>query len=112
MIFGAIPDRDAMSPPQLAADTPILYILEPVEIGLFETFRHDLDAPVFHSGKTRICKRLDLHEPLGRDHRLDDLSAALCARDGGAVGFGLDDEFCGLHIVPYILTRGESILTL
>jgi hypothetical protein len=75
--IGAIPDRDAMSPPQLTADTPILDVLKPVEVGLLEAFRHDLDASVFHRVETGIGKRLDLHEPLLGDHRLDNFTAAL-----------------------------------
>ena len=35
----AVPDRDAMSPPQLAADAPILDVFQPVEVGLLKALR-------------------------------------------------------------------------
>src|SRR5581483_984170 len=79
----AIPDRDAMPPPQLPADAPILDVLEPVVIDLLESFGHNFDSSVFHGFERGLCQRLDLDEPLSRDHRLDDFTAALRAREGG-----------------------------
>src|SRR5258706_8381918 len=112
MIIGAIPNRDAMSPPQLAADTPILDVFHPVVISLLEVFGYDLNATVLHGIKRGFCQRINRHEPLLRDHRLDNFSAALRAWDGGRIRLGLDDETGGFHISPEIFTRVESILTL
>src|SRR5215217_1514436 len=100
MMVRAIPNRDAMTPPQLTADAPILDILQPVVIGLLESFGDDLDAAVLYSFECGFGQRLDGHKPLGGDHRLDDLSTPLAARDGCSIGFGLDHETCLLHISP------------
>src|SRR5215207_5710313 len=110
MMVGTVPHGDAMSPPQLAADTPILDVLQPVEIGLLKTLGYDLDAPISHSFQRGFCQRFDRHEPLRGDHRLDDLSAALCARDGCAIRLSLNEESCLLHICLHVFTRLESIL--
>src|SRR6266536_4013128 len=108
----AIPDRDAMAPPQLPTDAPILDVLEPVEVGLLETFRHDSDTSIFHGSKSSMCQRLDLDEPLCGDHWFNDLSPALGARDRRAIWFRLDHESSSFHICPHIFARLEAILTL
>src|SRR5215510_8591279 len=87
-----VPDRDAMSPPQLAADTPIPDILEPVVIRLLKTLRDDSDPSIAHGFERGLCERFNRYKPLGGDHRLDDLAAALGTRDGRAVRLGLDDQ--------------------
>ena len=42
----AIPDRNTVSPPELAADAPVTDIFHPVEIDLGKTLRDDFDAAV------------------------------------------------------------------
>ena len=75
-------------------------------------FGHDLDAPILHRRERDLGQRLDGDEPLRGDHRLDDLSAALGTRDGGAVRFGLDDESRGFHVGPQFFAGLELVLTL
>ncbi len=108
----AIPDRDAVSPPKLTADAPVLDVLQPVVIDLLEAFGHNADASIAHGCERSLGQRFDLHEPLLGDHRLDDLTAALRARDGGEVRLFLDDQACGLHVSPQVLARLEAVLTL
>ena len=38
----AVPDRDAVSPPQLAADAPVTDVFHPVQVDLGETFGDDV----------------------------------------------------------------------
>src|SRR6266511_424878 len=77
MTVWAIPYRDAMSPPQLPADAPVLDVFEPVEIGLLKAFGHNLDASISHCCKRGFCQWFDCHKPLRGDHRLDDFATAL-----------------------------------
>ena len=39
----AVPDRDTVAPPELAADAPVLDVLQPVQIGLRPAFRMEFD---------------------------------------------------------------------
>src|SRR5262249_2419166 len=112
MVIGTIPNRDAMPPPQLTADTPILDVLQPVVISLFKTLRHDLDAPITDHIQAGFRKGFNFDEPLLGDHRLDDFTTALRTWNGRAIGLGFDDESGGFHIRPDVFTRIESVLTL
>ena len=107
----AVPDRDAVSPPQLAGDAPVLDIFQPVVINLLEALRDDPDAPVPDSFQGGLRQRLDLDEPLLGDHRLDDLAAALGARHVERVGFFLDDQTGSLHISPKFFAAVKAVQT-
>src|SRR4029077_9323832 len=41
-----VPGRDAVSPPQLAADTPVLDVAHPLEVGARPILRHEARAAV------------------------------------------------------------------
>src|SRR5688572_20444271 len=112
MSIRTIPDRDAVPPPQLAANAPVLDILEPVEIDLLEAFRHNFDTSIAHRIQSFTGKRIHFHEPLRGYHRLDNFTSALSARDGRTIRLSLDHQPSLLHILPEILARHESILTL
>lgn len=49
-----IVDRDAVAPPQLAADAPVLDVFKPHVVDLFKPLWHDLDVPVLHS----LCREV------------------------------------------------------
>ena len=98
--IGAVPDRDAVPPPQLAGDAPVPDIFQPVEIDLFEAFRDDLDAPIPDGCQGCLGQRRDLDEPLLRDHRLDDLAATLRTRHVERIRLLLDDQPGGFHVLP------------
>ena len=111
LALAARPHRNAMAPPQLAADAPILDALRvhPVEVDLLEALRDDLDATILHSPISFLGQRLDRHVPLGRDHRLDDLAAALRAWNAGVVWLGLERQPRRFHIGPEFLARFKAI---
>ena len=75
----AIPGRDAMPPPELPTDAPVLDVLEPVIVDLRESFWHDADAAVAHGLDGLLRQRLHVQEPLCAHQRLDDFAAALAA---------------------------------
>ena len=44
----AVPRGDLVTPPQLAGNTPVMHVFHPVDIGLGEALRHELDRAVVH----------------------------------------------------------------
>ena len=42
-----IPDRNAVAPPELAADAPVLNAVEPVQVSLLPTIRVKFDRAIF-----------------------------------------------------------------
>ncbi len=106
---GARPDRDAVAPPQLAADAPGADIDQPVVPRLHKVVGHDGDAAAMHGGQGHVGHRARVDEPLLADHRLDDLPAALAAGDVERVRLGLDRQPGGLHVGPQALAANEAI---
>ena len=60
-----------MSPPQLAADAPVLDILQPVLIGVDVFLWVEVHLTVEHGRQGDVSKMLHLQEPLQRETRLD-----------------------------------------
>ncbi len=66
---GAVPCRNPMSPPKLAADAPVVDVFHPVEIGLLVLLRREADSLFavrtrLDGGNGLIGQRLNLDEPL------------------------------------------------
>ena len=112
VVIGAIPNRDAMSPPQLAADTPILDILKPVEINFFKTLRHDLDLSIRHCIKRRFSQAIRFSRTIAWISSARQFHRRVVSAGWWCVWLGLDDETGGFHISPDIFAAIESILTL
>ena len=77
----AVPDRDAVSPPQLARNLPIVDVLHPVQVNPLEVLRHELDPPVLDRLNGRLGEHRLLHEPLLGDPRLDHRTAPITGAD-------------------------------
>src|SRR5208337_1501473 len=86
------PRRNAMSPPQLARDAPVVDIVHPVQINLAVVVRDDGNLAALDSLLGAIGQRLDLDEPLLRQPRLDDGSTAVALADGERVVFLTDQK--------------------
>src|SRR4030043_398093 len=69
-----VPYRDAMSPPQLSADTPIPDVVHPVKIYLGEAFWHYGDSAIPNHLNSSFSQGLRSDKPLqadfGFNHRL------------------------------------------
>ncbi len=78
----AVPDRDAVAPPQLARDAPVVQVVDPVEVALGQVGRVHGRAAVADGVTGGLGDALDLHPPLQRQARLDDRAAALAVADG------------------------------
>ena len=86
--FGQVPGRDAVSPPQLAADAPVLDVLQPVAIRVLVLGGIELQLVLHHGGQGHVCKVLHLEEPLHGEFRLDGHVGAF--GETYLVGVGLD----------------------
>src|SRR5690606_1769278 len=103
----AVPDRDAMTPPKLARDRPVVGILEPVVVNALEPFRHELQRAVLRGVVRWLGELLHSHEPLLADHRLDDRVAAVTMPDAVRMRLDLHQQVVVLeplhHALPGIL---------
>ena len=66
-----IVSRDAVAPPQLTRDTPVLDVLQPVAIGVLVFLGIELNVVVHHRRQGDVSEVLHLQEPLCRELRLD-----------------------------------------
>src|SRR5690606_229082 len=88
-----VPGWDAVAPPDLARDAPVLDVVEPVEIRLVPVARDELDAAILHALDGRLGDALaaagapvrqhvpgQVDEPLVGQVGLDDGVGAIPAR--------------------------------
>ena len=92
------PGGDAVAPPELAGDAPIMDVLHPVCVDLGEAVGDELDLPVVDHPERFLRQGLHLDEPLGGDERLHIGSAAVAgAHVVGMLG-GFFQEAQGIQI--------------
>ena len=77
----AIPDGDAVPPPELAGDAPVLDALHPVEIDLGEAVGREFDLVARDRVDRGAGERLHAHEPLLGDDGFDRALAAVAMPD-------------------------------
>jgi hypothetical protein len=77
--LGVVPGRDAMAPPDLAADAPVLDVAHPLEVGVLPVVRHEADAPSSTASMAGSAEGADLHVPLVGQVGLDDGAGAVAA---------------------------------
>ncbi len=84
-----------MAPPQLPRNAPIADVAHPVKEGLRPGLGDELGLALLHRLDCRLRERLHLHEPLGRQHRLDHRFATLAVADRVHVRLGsaLEPQF-------------------
>ena len=69
--IAAVPGGDAVAPPDLTADAPVLNIFHPVEIGLGPAFGVELDRAGADSLDSGLCQFIHPDEPLVAEERFD-----------------------------------------
>ena len=104
-----VPCRDAVTPPQLAGDAPVLNIAHPGEIHVFVLLRHELDIAVLNRLYRRFCQHVGAHVPLVGQHRFDHHAAAVAVRDGQVVRFDLFQQAQRVNSGNYRFTRGKAL---
>ena len=103
-----IPCRDAVTPPQLTGDTPVLNIAHPGEVHVFVLLRHELNVAVFNGFDCWLGQHVRAHVPLVGQHRLDHHAAAIAVRDGQVVRFDLFQQAEGVNRRNNGFTRREA----
>ena len=66
-----VPGRNPMAPPQLAGNTPITNIVQPVAIDFGKSLWYEFDFASFNSLYSRLSQGIHLDKPLGRNHWLN-----------------------------------------
>src|SRR5690606_6344382 len=67
----AVPDRDAVAPPQLSRDAPVVHVVDPREVPLGHLRWFDTDPTIAHRITGRLGQRAGVDEPLQAQPRLD-----------------------------------------
>ena len=98
-----------MTPPQLAADAPVVDVAHPLEIGACPVLRHEARATLLHRRDGRRGQRRDLHVPLVGEVGLEHRTAAITARHDQAVFLGALEQARGLKFRDHALARLEAI---
>ena len=106
-----IPSRDAVAPPQLTRDAPVLDVLKPMAIGVLVLGRIELDVIVHDRGQRDVGHVLHLQEPLHGKLRLDGHTCALRATYLVVVVLNLLHEASGNHVFGDFFAAGEALHT-
>ena len=112
----AVPDRDPMPPPELAADAPVALFTQPVEVALGIARRMDVDAARSHGvhrllGETGRSVGLvrHSHEPLVRQVRLDRRLAAIRMVEANEIGLDPLEKPAGLQVCHDPLAHDQPV---
>ena len=104
-----VPGRDAVAPPELAADAPVLDVAHPGEVHVLVLLGHELDTAVFHGGDGVFGQRLGADVPLVGQPGLDDGAGAVALRYFQRVVVDLLEQAHGLELGDDGLARGEAV---
>ena len=87
-LFGivlAVPDRNAVAPPELARDAPVAQVVDPMEIGVFPVLRDQANFFLLDGRAKLFFKAGHLDKPLLGEIGLDDGFGAVGDADAVAV---------------------------
>mmetsp|Transcript_56719 Transcript_56719/g.120433 ORF Transcript_56719/g.120433 Transcript_56719/m.120433 type:complete len:228 (-) Transcript_56719:27-710(-) len=85
-LLGREPCRNLMSPPKLPAHAPIANVVQPLKPRLLMVSGDNLQLPIAHRIRGPFRHAATVHIPLGRDHRLEDVSGAGAKAQAHLVG--------------------------
>ena len=106
---GAVPRRNAVTPPKLAGNAPVADIFKPMEIDLFKTLGNKTGVAVFHSVNRGAGQRFHFDEPLFRHARLDSCAAAIASTDVVGIIFVFDERTLGFQIFNNRFSRFVAV---
>ncbi len=107
LAVAAVPDRDLVAPPQLAADAPRADVLQPLDVAARLRLGVDAHPAVAHDLDGRRGQLVHAHEPLQRDQRLDPLARAMAVGHLVPVGLAVAEPALGLEVGHHALARLE-----
>ena len=108
---GVIPCRYAVSPPQLAADAPVLDLVHPLEVHAGPIVRHEADLSRFDGADGRLRQRLDVDEPLIGEQGFEYGVAAIAARHRQLVRLDALDEILRRQVGQHPGARLNAVET-
>ena len=106
-----VPSGNLVTPPELTGDTPVTYVVHPVEVCLGETVGNELYFAVFNNADSFLCKGLHLNEPLCRCDRLNICAAAVASADVVTVLFNLYKVACLVEVSYDLLSCFVAVET-
>ncbi|RMQ40687.1 hypothetical protein ALQ05_101874 [Pseudomonas amygdali pv. mori] len=106
-----VPGRNAMAPPELTADAPVLDVAHPREIHVFVLLGHERDTAVFDSGNRRLGQRFGGDIPLIGQPRLDDGAGTVAFRHLQGVIIDADQQAGGIKRSNDLLARFKAVET-
>ncbi len=115
-----VPGRNLMTPPELAADAPVLQVVHPLVVGVDPVFRHERHRARGHrlhrffrnraaAVVVGVAYRGQGDEPLIGQHRLDDLAGACAARHHQSVRLGMHQQAGCPQVVQHRLPGDEAV---
>ena len=107
--LGQVVGRNALPPPQLARDTPVLDVLHPVAVDIPVLLRHETYLVVEHCPQSRFGNLLHRHEPLHRQFRFDGHARTLRIAHVVGVCFGLLEQAGRLEVLLDLLADSKAV---
>ena len=102
----AIPGGDAVPPPELPGNAPIVNLVHPIEINLLVVLGSDAHPPLFHHADGRLRQGLHLQEPLRGKQRLNHRVTALARAHAEGIVF----DFFQQPLIAQVLNHGLARL--
>ena len=107
---GQVVGGNAVAPPELARDTPVLDVLQPVAVGVLVFGGIELDFVVHDGRQGKVCKVLHLQEPLHGELRFDGHARTLGATDLVVVVLHFFHQSGFLEVDGNLLAHVEAVL--
>ena len=109
--LGQIVSRNALTPPQLTRDTPVLDVLHPVAVYILIFLGNKLDLVLHHRAGCGLSQFLHRQEPLHRQLRLDGHTRTLRETYVVGVSLGLLQQVSRSQILLDLLTNHKAVHT-
>ena len=109
--LGQIPGRNALAPPELARDAPVLDILHPVTVGVLVFFGNELDFVLQNGPRRRSGELLHREEPLHRELGFDRYAGTFGITHVIGVVFGFLQQADRVEILFDLFAQGEALHT-
>ena len=106
---GVIPGRNAVAPPELPGNTPVLQVAHPGEIHVLVVLGHELDVAIFHRGNGRLGQLFHGHEPLVGQVGFDDNAGAVASGHLQGVVSDFFQQAKGVQIVHDFLAGIHAV---
>ena len=105
-----VPRRNALPPPQLAADAPVVYVFHPVAVHIPELVRVEPDGVVQHVFQRGFGQSVHFQPPLQRHFRFHHrIGVAFRVADIAPVFLGFFQQSGGFQILGYFTAHHKAV---